>query len=91
MPIRILALLAAASAVFAQTPPSEKRVHRWWTDRPPGMRAYSTDARKMPLISVKGNRFVDPQGNTVLFRGLAIADPTSSIWTATGTVSYSSR
>jgi len=29
----------------------------------------------MPLISVKGNKFVDPQGNTVLFRGLAIADP----------------
>jgi hypothetical protein len=27
------------------------------------------------LISVKGNRFVDPEGNTVLFRGLAISDP----------------
>ena len=29
----------------------------------------------MPLISVRGNKFVDPQGNTVLFRGLAISDP----------------
>ena len=29
----------------------------------------------MPLISVKGNKFVDPDGKTVLFRGLAISDP----------------
>src|SRR5271169_5610112 len=75
MPAKIVALLAFASAVFAQAPPAEKRAHRWWTDRPPGMRAYAADARKMPLISVKGNKFVDPQGNTVLFRGVAIADP----------------
>jgi endoglucanase len=29
----------------------------------------------LPLISVKGNHFVDPTGATVLFRGLSIADP----------------
>jgi aryl-phospho-beta-D-glucosidase BglC (GH1 family) len=29
----------------------------------------------MPLISVKGNHFEDPQGKTVVFRGLAISDP----------------
>jgi endoglucanase len=29
----------------------------------------------LPRISVKGNRFVDPSGSTVLFRGLSIADP----------------
>ena len=29
----------------------------------------------MPLISVKGNKFVDPNGNPVLFRGLSISDP----------------
>ncbi len=32
-------------------------------------------ARVLPLISVKGNHFVDPTGATVLFRGLAVADP----------------
>jgi len=32
-------------------------------------------AKTMPLISVHGNRFVDPSGNTVLFRGVSIADP----------------
>jgi endoglucanase len=29
----------------------------------------------LPLISVSGNRFVNPEGDTVLFRGLAISDP----------------
>jgi aryl-phospho-beta-D-glucosidase BglC (GH1 family) len=72
---RILVLLAAVSALLAQTAPPEKRMHRWWTDRPAGLRPYTTDAKKMPLISVKGNKFVDPQGNPVLFRGLAISDP----------------
>ena len=28
-----------------------------------------------PRISVRGNRFVDPSGNPVLFRGVSIADP----------------
>jgi len=32
-------------------------------------------AKLLPLISVKGNHFVGPAGETVLFRGLAIADP----------------
>ena len=32
-------------------------------------------ARLLPLISVKGSHFVDPSGETVLFRGLSIADP----------------
>ena len=32
-------------------------------------------AALLPRISVKGNRFVDPTGAPVLFRGLSIADP----------------
>jgi aryl-phospho-beta-D-glucosidase BglC (GH1 family) len=35
----------------------------------------SPDGAKLPLISVRGNRFVDPEGNPVLFRGVNIADP----------------
>lgn len=33
----------------------------------------------LPLISVQGNRFVDPQGNTVVFRGLALSDPAALV------------
>lgn len=33
------------------------------------------EAEELPLISVDGNRFVDPDGNTVVFRGIAMIDP----------------
>ena len=33
------------------------------------------DARKLPLIRVEGNKFVDSQGETILFRGISISDP----------------
>ena len=52
-----------------------KRLHTWWRDGAPGQRPYTVDNKKMPLISVKGNKFVDPNGNVVLFRGLSISDP----------------
>lgn len=32
-------------------------------------------AAALPQISVEGNRFVDPEGQTVIFRGVALADP----------------
>ncbi|HMB95720.1 MAG TPA: cellulase family glycosylhydrolase [Tepidisphaeraceae bacterium] len=49
----------------------------WWQGGGGGFRRPTTnpDATKLPLISVKGNHFVDPQGNVVLFRGLSISDP----------------
>src|ERR1039457_3751093 len=78
------ALLACLSAMHAQTAPSPaapaqtagaRRTHSWWNDRVAGARAYTTNAKTMPLISVKRNKFVDPQGRTILFRGLSISDP----------------
>ena len=86
-PIRTVAgfaLLAGLSAMHAQSttaqtaPPqtaAAPRTHNWWNDRPVGARPYTTNAKTMPLISVKGNKFIDPQGRTILFRGLSISDP----------------
>ena len=42
---------------------------RWSRPRP------NPQAKIMPLISVRGNSFVNPDGDTILFRGLAISDP----------------
>lgn len=61
-----------------QPPPAPTpvtRTHSWWQDRPVGQKPFTTEAKKLPLISVQGNKFVDAQGRTVLFRGLAISDP----------------
>jgi len=53
----------------------QKKIHVWWDERHPGESLNSPLSRKLPLISVRGNRFVDPDGNVVLFRGLSISDP----------------
>ncbi len=66
-------LLCGCPAANAQ--PAEKKYHAWWNDRHIGRPLNSPNARKLPQISVKGNKFVDPQGNTILFRGLSISDP----------------
>jgi endoglucanase len=68
-----VALLSSAIAT-AQTA-TDKKIHQWWHDPPVGRPANNPNAKKLPLIAVRGNKFVDPQGNTVLFRGVAIADP----------------
>src|SRR5262245_27883372 len=48
----------------------------WWNQpsRPPRPSSQA-EAKKLPLIRVEGNRFVDSQGQTVLFRGVSISDP----------------
>ena len=78
------ALLAAISfaSAFGQAPPAAQpvippgRTHLWWHDPAPGAgRPFSVNNKKLPLIAVKGNHFVDPDGKTILFRGLSIADP----------------
>ena len=55
--------------------PRQKKTHAWWNEGPPGEIQSSPLAGKLPLISVRGNRFVDPEGRTILFRGLSISDP----------------
>jgi hypothetical protein len=47
----------------------------WWQNGPWRHPVPNAKAELLPLISVKGNRFVDPAGEPVLFRGLAVADP----------------
>ncbi len=78
-PAAACALLACLTTIEAQTAAAPaaagERTHQWWRDRHPGQGRYTADARKMPLIAVQGNHFVDPQGKTILFRGLAISDP----------------
>lgn len=76
-------VLCTASAGFAQgapvtaspAPAQSKTIHKWWDDRYAGDPLKGPNEKKLPLISVRGNKFVDPSGATILFRGLAISDP----------------
>ena len=68
--------LAAGSLSAADQPASAPAA--WWGQgdgsgrRPP---VENKQAKLLPLIAVQGNRFVNPAGETVLFRGLSVADP----------------
>jgi hypothetical protein len=55
--------------------PQQPQAGGWWRLQAPGMWLYRNNAKKLPLISVKGNKFVDPGGNVMMFRGLSISDP----------------
>jgi endoglucanase len=72
-----IALLCSSQLAFAQSAgtPKNKKIHEWWNDQFPGEPLNSPNGEKLPLISVRGNHFVDPQGKPVLFRGLSISDP----------------
>src|SRR5512147_3165758 len=69
----IFFLQVAASQEKAQQKKSPAR--EWWNMRHPGDPLNSPNAKKLPRISVSGNRFVDPQGKPLLLKGLSIADP----------------
>ena len=72
-----MAILCGLSALAqtANTPAKNKKVNDWWHEAYLTQPLNSLDATKLPLISVSGNRFVDPAGKPVLFRGVNIADP----------------
>ncbi len=58
-----------------QATPPKAQLHEWWRGRYFTQPWNAADGTKLPLISVKGNRFVDPTGAPMLFRGVNIADP----------------
>ena len=47
----------------------------WFQDELRQSKEINPNAKKLSLIKVLGNKFVDSLGNTVLFRGIAISDP----------------
>jgi endoglucanase len=61
--------------IYAQQGNEKKKYHAWWHDRHVGKPLNSPDSEKLALIEVKGNKFVNSNGDTVLFRGLSISDP----------------
>jgi len=77
--VTAVTLFGGVAALVAQTPanpqPAAVWTSSWWHEAAPGARPNTAGAKKLPLISVKRNRFVDSQGNIILFRGLSISDP----------------
>ncbi len=47
----------------------------WFQNGSRRMPVRNPKLKTLPLIKVEGNKFIDPNGKTVLFRGLSISDP----------------
>ncbi|MBI5464074.1 MAG: cellulase family glycosylhydrolase, partial [Ignavibacteriales bacterium] len=68
-------LVGCLQTVKAQQESKTKKYHDWWNDQNIGEPFNSPNAKKLSLIKVARNKFVDARGDTMLFRGLAISDP----------------
>ena len=71
--IKIVLLTMLFTQIQAQD--TSKRFHAWWQDAYPRPPQKSAKAKLLPLIHVYKNKFVNSKGDTLLFRGLSIADP----------------
>jgi aryl-phospho-beta-D-glucosidase BglC (GH1 family) len=47
----------------------------WFQDGPFRIPKANPKAKALPLIKVEGNKFVNPEGKMILFRGMSISDP----------------
>lgn len=54
---------------------TQRGVRAWWNERPPRDVPDARLAGALPLVRVRGNRFIDTAGNALLFRGVSISDP----------------
>ncbi len=61
------------NALPQEAKPTEKK--EWWNEGFGKWPRPSPNAKKLPLIQVKGNKLVNAKGDTILFRGLSISDP----------------
>jgi len=71
--VRILLVLLCTTFAFQNL--EAQGAKPWFQDGSRQRPVQNPKAKVLPLISVKGNKFVNPQGETVLFKGLAISDP----------------
>ncbi len=70
----IICQFFSANILFAQATQT-KEYHAWWQGSYPARQQQNPKAKQLSLIKVKGNKFINAKGDTVLFRGVSIADP----------------
>src|ERR1700748_1958291 len=52
-----------------------RRAHGWWNEGYPRWPRRNPKMKLLPQVSVYKNKFIDSKGDTLLFRGMSIADP----------------
>jgi aryl-phospho-beta-D-glucosidase BglC (GH1 family) len=72
------ALFLLFSGLLSETAsqqPAENNSQAWWQSGPWQRPQENPDLEVLPLVMVRGNKFVNERGDTLLLRGLAISDP----------------
>jgi endoglucanase len=69
-----LFILSAIAMILIQNL-SAQESKPWYQDGPWVFPKPDPRAKMLPLIKVQGNKFVDPEGKMILFRGISISDP----------------
>ena len=70
-----LAATYPMSTLNAQQEKEKTNYYDWANTPDVNKPAHNPNAKKLSLIRVVGNKFVNARGDTILFRGVAIADP----------------
>ncbi|HET7535075.1 MAG TPA: cellulase family glycosylhydrolase, partial [Candidatus Didemnitutus sp.] len=70
-----LVLASAPLVVRAEPAPTTPAKPSIWGSDQPRRPVENPKAKVLPLIAVKRNKFVNPAGETILFRGVSLADP----------------
>jgi endoglucanase len=75
MRIKSLLAIPLLIAVMCIQTVSAQETRPWFQDGPFRFPKPDPKAKILPLIKVEGNKFVNSEGKTMLFRGLSISDP----------------
>jgi endoglucanase len=75
--VLVFVCIAACSAniLLAQQDKEGTKYFDWLNNKDISQHVKNPNAKKLPLIKVKGNRFLNERGDTIVFRGVSIADP----------------
>ena len=69
-------LILTTTILEAQRSMKNPKLFDWENDFDVVYRSVNNpNGKELPLIKIKGNKFVNEKGDTILFRGVAIADP----------------
>jgi endoglucanase len=71
----LISMGASVSPVRGQDSVTAKKAHGWWNEGYPRFPRRNPKMKLLSQVSVYKNKFINSKGDTLLFRGMSVADP----------------
>jgi endoglucanase len=71
----LLVLIPSLQSMQAQGKTGPQKLYKWGENRIRERPLNSPLSKRLPLITVQGNKFVNDRGDTLVFQGVSVADP----------------